>query len=164
MNNIFLSLGSNLGNKKEIIDNALIQINRKIGSIIKVSSLFETEPWGFVSSNSFYNICIEISSSLSPFDILYLSNEIEKNFNRLEKNTKEYKDRTLDIDILFYSSIVLRTMDLTIPHREIDLRKFVLEPLNEIAYDFINPLSKKKISVLLDECTDNYRINKIEFP
>lgn len=162
MKSIFLSLGSNLGNKKEIIDKALYAIDKRIGRVLKKSHFYETQPWGYISSNNFFNICIEIESNLSPFDILNISKMIEIDFHRTEKTTNVYKDRTLDIDILFYQNNIIRTAHLIIPHIEVNFRKFVLVPMNEIAYDFVHPITKKTISETLSICADKNRIKKIE--
>lgn len=153
MTKVYLSLGSNLGPKAENIEIAIKYINNAIGEVILQSALYQYEPWGFVSEHQFLNsaICVETESSAQQ--TLKLTQQIEEQMGRLNKTPYHaiYEDRIIDIDILFYSSYIIHTKDLIIPHPLISERKFVLEPLNEIAPDFIHPILKKSIKELLTQ-------------
>lgn len=132
--NVFLSLGSNLGNKEENLRSAIQLIEKQIGRIVVQSAFYVSVPWGFNSPNSFANCVIRIDTPLSPFKVLTLTQNIEKEMGRTHKSTNGiYCDRIIDIDILLYDDIQLQTTELTIPHPLMHLRDFVMTPLKEIA-------------------------------
>ncbi len=149
MATIYLSLGSNLGNKKENLKNAVLLLSEEIGEVISTSSLYQSKPWGFESENDFINSVIIMKTFLSPFDILSKIKEIEKKLGRNNKTGRGYEDRVIDIDILFYEDLIIDTPELKIPHPFIHMRDFVLIPLAEIAPAFIHPLIKKDIREIL---------------
>ncbi|MBN1633609.1 MAG: 2-amino-4-hydroxy-6-hydroxymethyldihydropteridine diphosphokinase [Ignavibacteria bacterium] len=160
MHRVFLGLGSNIGNRLNYISNAVSEIkNNGKNSLIKLSSLYETEPWGKKQQNLFINIVIEISTSLSPDELLLLIKDTEKKLGRAVRS--KWSEREIDVDILFYDDLVIKKKGLEIPHPEIQNRNFVLIPLNEIAPDFIHPILKKKISVLFLLSPDKLKCNKI---
>ncbi len=142
MATIILSLGSNLGNTKDNINNAYILIEKHVGKIIKKSDFLTTKPWGFKSSNLFTNTCIEVETTLNPMECLKEINLIENKLGRLRYKQAGYNDRTIDIDILFYDDEVIDTKELTIPHPLLHLRDFVLIPLRQIAPNYIHPTLK----------------------
>ncbi len=148
MTRVFLGIGSNEGNREAYLNFALTEINKKIGAITVCSSVYETEPAGFVSPNRFLNMVVAAETNLPPFDLLRVCKTIEKAAGRTEKQSIEYEDRPLDIDILFYGNKILQADTLEIPHREIACRHFVLEPLAEIAPEFIHPVLKTTIKEL----------------
>ncbi|MDR3061597.1 MAG: 2-amino-4-hydroxy-6-hydroxymethyldihydropteridine diphosphokinase [Dysgonamonadaceae bacterium] len=130
---VYLSLGSNLGNKAENIDNAIEKIAEKAGTVSAISSVYETKPWGYESDNDFFNLAIRIETSLSPIQLLKITQEIEKEMGRTEKSSGTgYQDRIIDIDLILYDNLVLNTPELTLPHPHFHERKFVLDPLKEI--------------------------------
>ncbi|MEG1574118.1 MAG: 2-amino-4-hydroxy-6-hydroxymethyldihydropteridine diphosphokinase [Bacteroidales bacterium] len=153
MNTIYLSLGSNLGNRDNNITIALNEIEKNIGHIIKVSSQYETAPWGFTSTNNFINIAVEIETDLTPYQLLEQTQKIETNLGRSKKRGDKYEDRTIDIDILLYNNIIIEEENLTIPHPKMQQRTFVIEPLAEIAPQLYHPISCKTIKEIKDELT-----------
>lgn len=146
---VYLSLGTNIGNKEQNIRNAVNEISKQIGTVKSQSACFQTEPWGFQSSNSFLNACVEVETSLHPLELLDRCLEIERRMGRLQKSTRKtnadgsqtvvYHDRIIDIDILLYDELIIRTPRLTIPHPLMTKRRFVMEPLAQIAYNLNIP-------------------------
>jgi 2-amino-4-hydroxy-6-hydroxymethyldihydropteridine diphosphokinase len=150
MNNvIYLGLGSNIGKRAENIISALSFLQSSgFVKIEKTSSFYETFPIG-PKQRKFYNITIKASTSLNPQNLLSLIKQIEELMGR--KKTLHWGPRVIDIDILFFNNNIISEKNLIIPHKEIQNRLFVLIPLNEIAGDFVCPLSNKKISSILSE-------------
>ena len=153
MSKIYLSIGSNKGNRYSFIKEALILIQKDIGEVISISKIYETKSWGF-RSDDFLNICIMIKSKLTPAEILKKIKDLEERIGRRRNNNK-ISAREIDIDILFYSNKIVKEKDLIIPHPRLHLRNFVLYPLNDIACDLIHPILLKSIKELLDKCEDN---------
>ncbi len=133
---IYLSLGSNLGDKEGNILRAYALIEQRIGHIARKSSLHRTAPWGFESSNDFLNSVIAIETSLTPRELLTETQRIEKEIGRTAKTSADgtYQDRLIDIDILIYNDLIIDEPDLQIPHPLMNQRDFVLNPLKEV-YD-----------------------------
>jgi len=156
---IYLFLGSNLGDRKKQMDEALDLIPEMIGEVTKRSSFYETEPWGFSSEEFFLNIAMQTLTSLSPEEVMRKIDEIEKRFGR-ERSDSGYSSRTMDIDILFYDDLVLDQDILKIPHPMLKDRRFVIVPLNEIAHELIHPVFLKTIGELLQDCTDTKDVRK----
>jgi 2-amino-4-hydroxy-6-hydroxymethyldihydropteridine diphosphokinase len=148
---IYLGLGSNLGQKEEFINQAFIEIEKQIGFIKARSAFFSSEPWGFISSNNFLNACIAVETTLTPQRCLITIKEIERRLGRLKIVSEGYKDRVIDIDILFYDQIILHEDHLTIPHPLLHQRLFVLNPLSEIAPNLLHPVFNKTIDALRRE-------------
>lgn len=157
MNNVYLLLGSNEGNRVLYISKAIVLINKYIGNVINRSSLYETEPWGYKSDNSFINIAMHVKTNLSAKKVLLNIKKIENELGRKKDNTK-YSSRCIDIDIILYNNDIVKDDGLIIPHQKMHERKFVLEPLNEIATGYIHPILKKKIKELLNECKDKCKV------
>jgi 2-amino-4-hydroxy-6-hydroxymethyldihydropteridine diphosphokinase len=149
MARIYLGLGSNLGDKEANLLKAIEQINEQIGPIVARSVFFVSEPWGFESNNSFLNACVAADTTFSPRACLRCLKDIEKALGRPEKVAGAYKDRPIDLDILFYDDLVLEEAELILPHPLLQLRNFVLIPLAEIAPDLVHPVYKKTIRELL---------------
>ena len=156
---LYLLLGSNLGEKKKQMDQAVNLIREMIGPVIMRSSFYETEPWGFSSEEFFLNITLQVLTSLPPEEVIRKTREIEKMFGR-ERQGTGYSSRTMDIDILLYDDLVLDQDDLKIPHPRIQDRRFVLVPLDEIAQKLIHPVFRKTIRELLRDCTDTKIVRK----
>lgn len=133
MSVVYLSLGTNLGDKEQNLLCAIDRIGEMIGVVKRQSSFLATEPWGFESDNSFLNCAICIETELKPMEVLLLTQQIEREMGRNIKSTNGiYHDRIIDIDILLYDDITLNTPLLTIPHPLMQERDFVMIPLNEI--------------------------------
>ncbi len=158
MNKVYLLIGSNLGDRSNQLAKACELISVTIGHIITESSIFETESWGFTGAD-FLNKCIMVESRLNPQKLLDEIIRIENSMGR-ERKGKGYDDRLIDIDILFYNDEIISTPGLVIPQRDLENRRFVLEPLNEIATGLIHPVVKDEISVLLMECKDRSKVVK----
>lgn len=130
---VYFSLGSNLGDKAGNIGEAINRIGELIGEVDRQSTLLITEPWGFESDNSFVNAAVRCITTLSPFEILHLTQDIERAMGRTVKSSDgQYHDRIIDIDILMYDDIHITTPELTLPHPLIKERDFVMIPLSEI--------------------------------
>ncbi len=157
----YLIFGSNLGNRLECLEKAKQQSEKSIGNVLQSSSIYDTEPWGFVHKNWFLNQVMAVNTDLEPFALLAEIKKIEASLGRIIEDVR-YTARPIDIDILFYDDLVLQTSELIIPHPEIARRKFVLEPLTEIAPDLVHPVLKKTIRLLLNECEDISGILKYE--
>ena len=133
MHTVYLSLGTNLGDKEANLTLAIKEIERRIGTIGAQSAFIPTEPWGFVSENSFLNAAVRVVTALSPEKLLQETQQIERFMGRTQKsNGGQYHDRVIDIDILLYDDLSLSTPTLTIPHPLMNERDFVLIPLKEI--------------------------------
>lgn len=154
MRKIFLGLGSNLGNKKANLDRAITTINRHYDiKVVATSSIIETEPWGMTEQLEFLNMAIEIETELNPKSLLNEIMRIEDDLGRVRDI--KWGPRIIDIDILFYDTLILNVDELNIPHPYLSERDFVLKPLNEIASDFVHPVSGMTVKELL-------KINEME--
>ena len=130
---VYFSLGSNLGDKEGNIREAISRIGVLIGEVDRQSTLLATEPWGFESDNTFVNAAIRCTTSLSPFEILNITQNIERAMGRTLKSVDgQYHDRIIDIDILIYDDLHITTPQLTLPHPLMKERDFVMIPLKEI--------------------------------
>ena len=126
-------MGSNIGNRKRNMREAVQYMESLIGTVMRQSALYETEPWGFESPNLFINMCVCVETPLAPRQLLEATQEIEKRMGRVGKSVNhEYQDRIIDIDILIYDDITVDEPDLKIPHPLMQERDFVMTPLNEI--------------------------------
>jgi len=158
----YLSLGSNQGNKLENLQQAVDLIAEKIGSVVKISSVYKTESWGFISDD-FLNICIQIATSLNPEKLLKAIHEIEHSLGRTRTSEAGYKARIIDIDVLLFDTEIIFSKELIVPHKDMLNRKFVLVPLAEIAPNLIHPITKQRIQTCLENCTDNSPVEKTSF-
>ena len=150
MNRVYLSLGTNLGNKYNNLLQAIDYIAERIGRISAVSSIYETKPEGFESENDFLNSVVCVETLLSPEETLFETQAIEKALGRTQKTDHSYHDRIIDIDLIVYEDLVLQSENLQLPHPLFHKRRFVLEPFNEIAPDFLHPVLHKTIKELLE--------------
>lgn len=148
--NVYLALGSNLGDKADNLQKAIDLIAERIGTLSAISSVYKTEPWGFDSRNLFLNQVIGVETTLSPLQLLQMTQKIEKELGRAEKSTITYKDRIIDIDIILYGDYIIESKELTLPHPLFHLRDFVMKPLAEIAPELVHPILHKTIRELLD--------------
>ncbi len=160
MARLFLLLGGNLGNKERIFTNARIRLEEELGQITQMSSVYETEPWGFQSDYLFWNQVILIETEQSPCEALKKTKAIEQELGRVRK-AERYSSRLIDIDLLFYDDLVFHEPQLELPHPRIIDRRFVLEPLSEIAPNMLHPVFRQTIMELLENCSDTLRVKKL---
>lgn len=160
-NDVYLLLGSNLGEKLKMIEKALNLISLEIGNIEMCSSIYESEPWGFSSDKMFVNQVVLLKTELSPFELLKKNQQIEKKLGR-KKIGKDYESRLIDIDILFYNDEIIETVNLIVPHKQLHKRMFTLLPLYELNKNLIHPKIGKTISELKRECNDLVKVKVIE--
>jgi len=132
---VYLALGSNLGDRHSIINSAIELLENHVGRILRQSTTIETTPEGYASDNLFLNLCLCIETRLTPLELLHETQKIERLLGRTRKSVNgEYHDRTIDIDILLYDDITLDTQELQIPHPRMHERDFVMRPLMEIKH------------------------------
>ncbi len=170
MKNVYLGVGTNLGDRKSNILSAYEQIEKRIGFIKKKSSLYITPPWGYVSDKEFFNSVILIETDLYPKELLISLKNIENELGRINSTSKKnsstnknrYIDRIIDVDILDIEGIQLTSEQLIIPHEKLIDRKFVLFPLKEIAPTWSHPKLKLSINQLIKTCSDDSSITKLD--
>lgn len=152
MPKLYLSLGSNEGDREQLLRSAIDAIGQLIGPVDGISPLVETEPWGFESPHPFVNAALSVETSLPAMDVLERTQSIERQLGRRRKSIAgRYEDRPIDIDLLLYGDLVLTSERLTLPHPLLSERLFVLEPLAEIAPQILHPTLGKTIQTLRDE-------------
>lgn len=147
----YLGLGTNIGNRRRNLIVAAALLAERCGDVLALSSFYETEPWGFQSEHSFLNAALELETGLHPVALLRQTQLIEQEMGRKEKSNGVYKDRIIDIDLLLCEDLILQSDELMLPHPLMHERRFVLEPLAEIAPFFVHPVLKKSIEELLAE-------------
>ncbi len=157
MERIFLSLGSNLGDRGLNLKRGIGLLAQLAGKPGAVSSIYETEPWGCDSQLNFYNQVIELFTPLRPLPLLEVIHKTEKLCGR-DRPVMRYAPRTLDVDILLYGDSVIDFPELVIPHPHLQDRRFVLVPIIEIAPHAIHPILKKNMEQLLRDCADEKKI------
>lgn len=157
--NVYLSLGSNMGNRFEFLQNAVNLLFEEVGSVVKISSVYETPAMGF-EGEPFFNCAVWMQTDLKPSKILKTVLEIEKTLGRKRNTSKTYSSRPIDIDILFIDDLIIESEKLTVPHPEMANRKFVLQPLAELNSQLIHPISGKKIIRILSETEDESVLQK----
>ena len=149
MSTVYLGLGTNLGDKEVQLRTAVNEIEKRIGRIMILSAFYTTIPWGFTSEHTFLNAACTVETSLNPYELLSVTQDIEKNLGRKHKSVEHhYADRLIDIDILFFDQIIIHEADLQIPHPLLTKRDFVLKPLVEIAPDLVHPINHLTIRKL----------------
>ncbi|MEH6765951.1 MAG: 2-amino-4-hydroxy-6-hydroxymethyldihydropteridine diphosphokinase [Aequorivita antarctica] len=159
LSNIYLSLGSNMGNRFENLQKAVDSLFEKIGSIVKISPVYETPAMGF-EGDPFLNCVVWMQTDLKPSKILKIVLGIEKTMGRKRNVSETYTSRPIDIDIIFIADLIIETEKLTVPHSEMEKRKFVLKPLAELNSHLIHPISQKNIIKLLAETEDKSVLEK----
>lgn len=149
---VYLALGSNQGDRALLLRQAIDAIDRSLGRVGSISSFVETQPWGFTSPHPFLNATLALETSLSPLELLDRTQEIERSLGRLTKSDGSgYRDRPIDIDLLFWGELTMDTPRLTLPHPLLHLRAFVLDPMLEIAPQLRHPVLGKTIAELRAE-------------
>jgi len=156
---VFLTLGSNLGDREQHLRAAIQGLaNRKI-EIVRLASIYSTEPREILDQPWFLNTAIETATQLQPHEVLRVCLDVERDNGRVRDTVKG--PRTLDIDIIFYGGEIIHDPGLTIPHPSFARRRFVLAPLAEIAPEFVDPISKKTLSELLLACDDRAQVTRV---
>lgn len=149
MSTVYLGLGTNLGDKEVQLRTAVNEIEKRIGRVMTLSAFYTTIPWGFTSEHTFLNAACAVETFLDPYELLSVTQDIEKNLGRKHKSVDHhYADRLIDIDILFFDQIIIHEADLQIPHPLLTKRGFVLKPLVEIAPDLVHPINHLTIRKL----------------
>lgn len=156
----FLGLGSNLGQRLRYLKKALSLLRASGVQIKKTSSVYKTQPVGLRNQPWFYNQVIEVNCPLNPEELLILAKKIETKLKR--PKTGRNGPRTIDIDLLLAEKLIIRKKKLVIPHPRMHRRRFVLEPLSEIAPRAIHPVKKKMVKTLLKECRDRSLVVKLK--
>jgi len=156
MNTVYLLLGSNEGDRKSLFELAKTAISKQIGNITKCSSLYESEAWGVTDQALFLNCVLEVNSDLEAETILQKALLIEQELGRIRH--ERWRERTIDIDILYFNNNIINSETLTIPHPEIQNRRFTLVLLCEIIPQFIHPILQKTQLELLDNCEDGLKV------
>lgn len=157
---IYLLLGSNQGDRLTNLKEARQLLNERIGGLVRSSSLYLTAAWGDIEQPNFYNQVVEIKTGLFPAELLEHILEIELLLGRTR--SEKWGPRLIDIDILYYSDLKLDTQTLVIPHPQIQNRRFALEPLTEIAPDFVHPILMATQQELLEKCNDRLAVTRID--
>ena len=163
MEQVFIGFGANLGDRLQNIKASILQVHESLGEVVTISSFYESEPWGFESEKLFVNGVFEIRTQLTPESLLEGLKKIEKNLGRTTKTIDMYTDRLIDLDILYFGNKIFNRDGLDIPHSQIYSRRFVLEPLVEIAPDFVDFKVQKTTLELLNMCSDTSVLKKIVF-
>ncbi|TXN37021.1 2-amino-4-hydroxy-6-hydroxymethyldihydropteridine diphosphokinase [Flagellimonas hymeniacidonis] len=155
----YLSLGSNLGNRYLTLQKALFSIQKKAGKVTAVSSIYENPAIGF-EGDDFLNACIIVETEKSATELLSILLQVEKDFGRERSDQDSYQSRTLDIDIILFGNEIITTEELVVPHPRMVNRNFVLKPLADISPQFYHPVLNKDIRNLLQQCKDRSNLKK----
>jgi 2-amino-4-hydroxy-6-hydroxymethyldihydropteridine diphosphokinase len=158
MNTIYLLLGSNTGNSKAALAKAIAQIEKKIGDITRQSNLYSTAAWGNTKQPDFLNQVIIVETVLTALQTMQTILNIEKKMGRVR--TVKNAPRIIDIDILFFNKEIIDKPELSVPHPQIQNRRFVLVPLNRLSPNLKHPLLKKTVHQLLIHCPDKLNVKK----
>ncbi|NNL01939.1 MAG: 2-amino-4-hydroxy-6-hydroxymethyldihydropteridine diphosphokinase, partial [Eudoraea sp.] len=150
---IYLSLGSNLGNRLFNLQRAVILLQKELGFILEISGVYKSPSWGF-DGEDFLNACLSLETDKTPSEVLEILLKVEKEMGRQRSEGAGYQSRNIDIDLLYYNSEIIQTDELTVPHPQMHLRRFVLKPLADIAPQFYHPILGKDTRNLLQECKD----------
>ncbi|QJW88063.1 2-amino-4-hydroxy-6-hydroxymethyldihydropteridine diphosphokinase [Spirosoma taeanense] len=157
----FLLLGANLGDRVATLNRAVDLIAGRVGDVLQRSKLYETAPWGVTEQPAFLNQVLAVETELTPEAVLAQTQAIEQELGRVRH--EKWGARVIDIDILYYDQLILRTDQLSIPHPYLHQRRFTLVPLAELAPDFIHPVLQKTTTELLLNCTDKSEVMIFNF-
>jgi 2-amino-4-hydroxy-6-hydroxymethyldihydropteridine diphosphokinase len=154
----YLILGGNIGDRLDYLHQGVELLSRDAGRITAKSSIYESEPWGFDDPHWFLNRVVAVETDLAPLTLLDCIQKIELTLNRTRIDNVRYAARTIDIDILFYGNHAINLPELIIPHPKIADRMFVLQPMTELAPDFIHPVLHRTMASLKEHCTDTKQL------
>ena len=160
VNSVFVLLGGNIESRIDYISKAKHELQSRLGNILLESSIYETEAWGFNTDIKFLNVVLKMETKLNAESFLEKALEIELELGRQRGEVGNYSSRTIDIDILYFNSEIIRSENLVVPHPRIHLRRFTLVPLVEIEAGFVHPIFKKTNRELLSLCEDEIQVNK----
>ncbi|TNF40831.1 MAG: 2-amino-4-hydroxy-6-hydroxymethyldihydropteridine diphosphokinase [Bacteroidetes bacterium] len=152
---VITGMGSNLGDRFSALERAMEFIREEAGEITAVSSVWETEPWGFDADEQFLNMVIVLQTTLEPKRFIQLFRSIEGRMGRKKSGGGKYESRVIDLDILFWDDRVISMPGLEVPHPKLHSRRFVLEPLLEVAPEVIHPVTGLTVAEMLQFCDDN---------
>lgn len=156
MNKVFLLIGGNMGNRLQNLHQAVSLLSATCGPVVQQSAVYETAAWGKTDQAAFLNQALLLTTSLSARELITTILSVEEKMGR--KRLEKFGPRLIDIDMLFYNDDIIDEPNLTIPHPELQNRRFVLAPLNEIAPSFVHPVLKKTITQLLKDCKDKLNV------
>lgn len=156
---VFVGLGSNLGDRRHNIRQALLLLDRPEAHVVQVSSLYETEPVGPRPQPDYLNAVCRLETQRSPDLVMAACLDVETQMGRVRD--ERWGPRIIDLDLLFHGDLIVQSPELILPHPRILERRFVLEPLCELAPDFLDPVSGKTVRELLEECPDSTRVVRI---
>jgi len=154
---VLISLGSNEGNRQENIQKAITLIKQQLGSVIAVSPIYETPSWGYKDA-AYLNNAICLTTNMLPLDLMISLLEIERQLGRKRTNSESYESRCIDLDIILIEGIIVNHPQLQVPHPRMKLRKFVLQPLVDIAGTWLHETEHVSLSDLLNICEDESQI------
>ncbi len=158
----FLALGSNLGDRESHLREALVELGLRGVRAVRSASIYSTEPRGFLDQPWFLNTAIEAETALGPGELLRVCLAVEQSRNR--RRSKPFGPRTLDVDIILFGDLIVRSPDLTIPHPRYTARRFVLEPLHEIAFDVVDPSTGRTVEATLEAVEDESSVTLVGPP
>ena len=152
MNIVFLQLGSNLGERESLLQDAIIAIEGRIGQVVEKSKVYESTPWREDGQENYLNQIVKVKTELLADDILSTVLDIEKELGRIR--LEKWGERLIDIDIIFYNDSIIETAQLCVPHKHMHERMFVLTPMHNIAPEMVHPIYNKTVAELLQICKD----------
>lgn len=162
METVYLCLGGNIGDTLNYLQNAVAMIGRRIGSVVSQSAVYQSEPWGFNAEQMFLNQVVVAETELEPHAVLEHCLQIESEFGRT-RSGNGYEPRTIDIDIIFFGHQIISQPDLQVPHPLMHRRNFVLQPMCDVAADFVHPVIGKTVRQLFAECDDKSAVTPLRF-
>jgi len=160
---LILGLGSNIGDREDHLKKVIELLRNRVGEVIAISPIYETEPWGFSSKDKFLNLVVMMRSNLQPVELLKTILQTEAELGRT-RESMHYSSRTIDIDILLYGRRIINKSGLIIPHPLIQKRRFVLVPLCDLIPEGVHPVLNKRFSRLLEECPDRGEVKLYSLP